>query len=60
MQTAKRLGQLKAEGAQSFACGNFAKALEVYTEAINLLPGNAQEKADFYNNKAACFIGLKR
>lgn len=60
MQTVKRVGQLKAEGAQCFAQGNFTKALEVYADAIKLLPGSAQEKAEFYNNKAACFIGLKR
>lgn len=60
LQTAKRLTELKTEGNNSFARGDFNKALTVYDEAIKLLPGSAAEKAEFFNNKAACFIGLKR
>lgn len=59
MKSAKRLNELKSEGNNCFARGDYNKALSVYEEAVKLL-GNAQEKADFLNNRAACFIGLKR
>lgn len=52
--------ELKTEGNQAFARGDYAKALNVYDDAIKLLPTTAPERADIYNNKAACFIGQKR
>ncbi|KAG2448658.1 hypothetical protein HYH02_006015 [Chlamydomonas schloesseri] len=59
-EVAKKFVELKTEGNQAFARGDYAKALNVYEDAIKLLPTNAPERADIYNNKAACFIGQKR
>ncbi|KAG2446112.1 hypothetical protein HXX76_000711 [Chlamydomonas incerta] len=59
-EVAKKFVELKTEGNQAFARGDYAKALNVYDDAIKLLPTAAPERADIYNNKAACFIGQKR
>eukprot|EP00198_Chlamydomonas_reinhardtii_P013174 XP_001702511.1 predicted protein [Chlamydomonas reinhardtii] len=59
-EVAKKFVELKTEGNQAFARGDYAKALNVYDDAIKLLPTTAPERADIYNNKAACFIGQKR
>jgi hypothetical protein len=60
LQIAKKIVELKTEGNNSFARGDYQKALTTYDEAIKLLPTGAPERADFHNNKAACFIGQKR
>ncbi|GIL43557.1 hypothetical protein Vafri_1256 [Volvox africanus] len=59
-EIAKKIVELKTEGNNSFARGDFQKALTTYDEAIKLLPSAAPERADFHNNKAACYIGQKR
>ncbi|GFR41316.1 hypothetical protein Agub_g1998 [Astrephomene gubernaculifera] len=59
-EVAKKVVELKTEGNNSFARGDYQKALTIYDDAIKLLPANAPERADFHNNKAACFIGQKR
>ncbi|GLC33808.1 hypothetical protein PLESTM_000121800 [Pleodorina starrii] len=59
-EIAKKIVELKTDGNNSFARGDYQKALTTYDEAIKLLPAGAPERADFHNNKAACFIGQKR
>ncbi|KAG2497984.1 hypothetical protein HYH03_004243 [Edaphochlamys debaryana] len=59
-ETSKKIVELKTEGNNSFARGDYGKALTIYEDAIKLLPAGAAERADFHNNKAACFIGQKR
>ncbi|GIL98935.1 hypothetical protein Vretimale_4252, partial [Volvox reticuliferus] len=59
-EIAKKIVELKTEGNNSFARGDFQKALTTYDDAIKLLPTGAPERADFHNNKAACYIGQKR
>lgn len=48
--------EIKDRGNQNVKLGNYTKAIEDYTEAINILPNNAI----FYSNRALCFLKMER
>eukprot|EP01063_Lacrimia_lanifica_P003963 TRINITY_DN12206_c0_g1_i1.p1 TRINITY_DN12206_c0_g1~~TRINITY_DN12206_c0_g1_i1.p1 ORF type:complete len:275 (+),score=110.48 TRINITY_DN12206_c0_g1_i1:76-900(+) len=45
----------KAEGNGAFKLGNFDAAIAHYTEAIDMAPANAAERAVYFANRAACY-----
>lgn len=50
---------LKEEGNNDFKEGNFLKALELYTKALQLCPlSYSKDRSILYSNRAACKIGL--
>ena len=50
--------QLKKEGNEAFAEGDWDKALSLYTEAIKLTESDSADKAVLYKNKAAVYLKL--
>lgn len=44
----------KAIGNSLFSNGKYERAAEFYTRAIALSPGDSEEKANYYSNRAAC------
>ena len=51
----ERANQLKEQGNAQFKSGNFVKAIELYTQAINTHPNVV-----YYSNRAACYFSLKK
>ncbi|XP_050441733.1 protein unc-45 homolog A [Adelges cooleyi] len=49
---------LKEQGNAAFKSGDWLKALEYYTSALNLLKENGQDKAILYKNRAAAYNKL--
>ena len=50
-----KANELKEKGNKEFQAGNYQKAVEFYSQAIDLRPD-----AVFLSNRAACYLGLKR
>ena len=56
-QAAKqKANEIKVKGNEQFFLKNYEKALEFYTEAINVLRDNTV----IYTNRAQCYIMMKR
>lgn len=60
---AKKASDLKAEGNKCFAAKEFQKAIELYTEAIEINPESSDytySTAVFYSNRGASYMHLKQ
>lgn len=53
--TTQSAEELKNLGNQAFSAGNFAKAIEIFTQAIEIDPSNAI----LYSNRSACYASLQ-
>lgn len=51
----KTADDAKKIGNSLFGNGKYVQAAEFYTRAITLTPGNSEEKANYYANRAACY-----
>lgn len=52
--------ELKSKGNKSFGEKDYQKALDLYEKGIKMLPEGSGERADFYCNKGACYMQMKR
>ncbi|KAL4859108.1 hypothetical protein ACK3TF_000883 [Chlorella vulgaris] len=59
-EAAEALAKLKADGNSSFAQREYDKAMQLYDEALKLVPADAADAALLHSNKAACHMMHKR
>ncbi|KAK1353466.1 HSP-interacting protein [Heracleum sosnowskyi] len=55
----KRANELKEEGNNRFQAKDFVGALEIYNNALELIPKVHPERAVFHSNRAACLMQMK-
>ncbi|KAL8099897.1 hypothetical protein AgCh_032232 [Apium graveolens] len=55
----KRANELKDEGNNRFQAKDFVGALELYNDALELIPKVHPERAVFHSNRAACLMQMK-
>ncbi|ABO94259.1 predicted protein, partial [Ostreococcus lucimarinus CCE9901] len=55
----QRAVELKDEANALYGAGSIKRALEVYEQALNLLPERDQTRAMIHSNRAACFSKMQ-
>ena len=60
MQVVQKTTELTSEAGRSFVGKEYAKALELYDQAVKLVPEGSGEKAELCLKRAYCYLNLSK